>query len=409
MLKEFSRGSPDVVIHCTDATQMVSAVAAVGQQMGKPLPVKLEGVLRPGSPFSFAMWMETKRGRMRMETELPMELVIGGMLKKAEIVSQEGDTLHTRGDTGMQTWRRIGDGIEMMDDELDLSAPGWDPAPLMASGGAFLQQPGCTVLVDGSKIPKKPIPGAHILLHIPFDTAQGVFFAMTSPEIASLKSSPAPSLTAPDLRTLTPQDALMVLGVGINDIDMSDVLEGKERRNWDRLRRRLPVDGLIVGLSRSNGRLAVSAAIPMERPIGAAGLMCRLRSVLNRADMEYEKMSATELRIDSPGGMLLVTAQTGRLLISTDAAQISAMESGRGEPWLTGRAAELAAQYPFLLTSNVLPGKDKQVTAIPSPITLAIGLTDGVVHGFLVIPVGLPALLESVKEGRRSLPIPGAK
>ena len=105
--------------------------------------------------------------------------------------------------------------------------------------------------------------------------------------------------------------------------------------------------------------------------------------------------------------MLLVTAQKGRLLVSTDAAQNSAMESGRGEPWLTGRAAELAAEYPFLLTSNVLPGKDKQVTALPSPITLAVGLTDGVMHGFLVLPVGLPALIESIKEGRRSLPVPG--
>ena len=410
-MAEFSRGSPDVVVHCTDAAQMVKAVATVGQQMGKPLPIKLEGVLRPGSPFSFAMWMETKQARMKMETEVPLELLVGGMLKGAEIVSQEaspaGSVIHTRRDSGMQTWRRVGDGIEMMDDGIDLSAPGWDMAPLAAVGGRFLAQPGCSVLVDGAKIPKKPTPDAHILLHIPFDTAQGVFFAMTSPEIAKLKSSPAPSLTAPDLRTMTPQDALMVLGVGLNDLDLSEVLEGAERRKWNRLRRRLPVDGLIVGMSRSAGRLAISAAVPMDRPIGAAGLMCRLRSVLNRTEVEYEKVSATELRIESPGGVLLVTAQRGRLLVSTDAAQISAMESGRGEPWLTGRAAELAAEYPFLLTSNVLPGKDKQVTALPSPITLAVGLTDGVMHGFLVLPVGLPALIESIKEGRRSLPVPG--
>ena len=395
-LSEFSRGDPDAALYCTDAAKMMGALQAFGAKSGKAMPPELGMILAPGAPLSLSLWTGPggkKLGRMRLQTTMPLEQLALGMRRSAKIVSMDDGVIQTEGASGRQTWRQIGDSVEVLDEGIDLRSEGWDVTPLVAAGHGAVGQPGCTVAINGAMLPKKPMPDSRILLHMPFESGQGMFFAASSPKFAELDDLPEPAPPTLDLRAASPPDALLVIGIALSQLDLDDVLEGEKRTAYQYVQRKLPAAGVMLAVRRGNGSPTLSAAIPMERQIGAWWLMRRLRSVLDKKDVPYERISGTELRITTPKGELFVTSERGRLLLSTDAAQIVAMDRQRGDPWLSGRTAELAAEYPIVLSSRILPGKASGLSTLPVPITIAVDMEAGILRGYLVFPPGLSSML----------------
>lgn len=403
-LEEFSQGDPDVAMYCTDARQMIKLFTTLGSRLGTPMSSEFERLLAPGSPISFALWKDGRRGRMRLQSVVPMETLVIGMQRSATVIATGDGMLQTQSPSGVQTWRQVGEAIEVVDEGLELKGEGWDLASLAATGQGALGRPGCVIAINMTRMPKRSIPGGYLLLHIPADAAKGMFFAMTSPEAAKLTDLPRPALPDLDLYAPAPPDVLLVLGVALRDLEIDALIDEENAAAWRRLQRRMPAAGMVVAVSRTDGRPGLSAAIPMERQIGAWWLMRRLRSLLDKTDVVYEEISRTEIRIRSPKGELLVTAERGRLLISSDAGQMAAMALKRGEPWISGRAAELAAEYPLVLSANALPIPGA-TAPLDMPITLALGVSDGVLHGFITAPPNLLTMAPLLK-GLLKSPLP---
>jgi hypothetical protein len=81
------------------------------------------------------------------------------------------------------------------------------------------------------------------------------------------------------------------------------------------------------------------------------------------------------------------------------------MQTPQGNPWVTGRTAELSGQYPLVISLGSLPAEGGE-EQLPAPLTLSFGVTDGIVNGYVVLPLTPQQLLEVFTRMKHLIPSP---
>jgi hypothetical protein len=149
----------------------------------------------------------------------------------------------------------------------------------------------------------------------------------------------------------------------------------------------------MLGIMETSPKPTGGLVVPMARKIPAAWLSRRVQKLLTKAGMPFTVQDKTHLSVQAGPAGLTLSFERGRILAASDLSLLAAMERGQGVSWLSGRAGELAAEYPLVLVSNVIPGEDGEAPQrLPAPISIAIGAEDGVVHGYFVLPMSLGEL-----------------
>lgn len=398
-----AQGAPQLALACSSAHAALARFRDTAAELGGgpgPVPPGLddflggiEGVLAPDARLTIAWWESSSALRLGFETPLgPGELAeafarldpdAGGQAFQGPdgwgIREADGDVISVAVDNG---WARVTHG------PAPVVPPRTLPAPLLA---ALPDGDGCAILVH---VDDDDLGGVDFGLHIALADGQPATFAVALPMLKDSDAILLEGAVPPRAATTEVPEAVLVLGVGLDSVDFSTFLQGKELRQARRLQSHFPITGgttLAVLATEPSPRVA--AVLPIARNMPARRIARRTRALARKLDLEVERTDATSLVLRSGVFEVLAAAAPGRLYLATDPGTLNALQKGDGEPWVSGTVAGLAAEWPLVVATSVLPaagGVPGRV--LPRPLFLALDLDDGVVRGLLDVPLSLGEL-----------------
>lgn len=359
---------------------------------------KMEGAFGEGS-LDLAFWNDTQLGRMRFVSTLEDPQLLTGVGDSPPVEVGPGRWYFDDAN-GKRAQIHIADGWVDVTHEGVPEGEASIPSAFLSLPAEILERPGCTIFVDTSQAATSLTRG-QLLFHLPFQVGTGVYFAFVSPTLSEVTEIPAPALRPALVQTEAAPDLLLVLGMGVADLKLDGVLKGEERKKFLRFHRIFPVaDGTVVGAMLGKP-LRVGAVIPMERPIPGPVLARRLKRVAVELDFPHQVLDATHLRVLVKDKYLEFSFAPGQVMMATDVPMLYQMEQGNGAPWVSGQTAQLAAEFPLVFTASRLVGKEgEEEMVFPNPLSFSLGMRDGVIQGYLVLPLKpeqLQQLLESTK------------
>ncbi|MDP2306281.1 MAG: hypothetical protein Q8P18_09670 [Pseudomonadota bacterium] len=423
-------GAPDLAVVCSSASEALTRVEqAVAQIAGAdlppgvrpadgspPVPGELEaffaGVrgLFPASGgatearLTLSWWQDTRTVSFGFDTVLtPHELA----QRFLTLNPAAGGALFE----GPDSW-----GIREADgDEMRVQvANGWahvTHGPIAAHAARSLppamleavpETPGCLVAMH---IEDGKVGALDVVTHLSFTEGQPATFVATVPGLSASEGIPLGGAVPPVARTRELPQAVMVIGVGLDGVDFSSFLNGKDLRQARRFQRLFPVTGgTTVALLQMEPSPRVAAVIPFAGHMPARKVARRTLRLAKHADLAVERLDATHLTVSAGPFVILATASDNRLDLSTDRAALPA-GAQVGEPWVSGGVAELAATWPILLTTRILPTGAGPARVLPRPMYVALDLEDGLVKGVIDVPLPLgeiAALAKQLGEARKT-------
>ncbi len=258
---------------------------------------------------------------------------------------------------------------------------------------------GCLVYVRDAS---EKLGELELLLHLaPVDRPAAARVAFTSTvfgeELESIRY--APQVPA-EVRTPEPVAGVLVLGLGLDGLELDSILEDKaQRRAVRRLQRALPIGaGTTVALTRADAPLAVGAAVPLTKRWRPARTTRQVARVAKKLGLDVERTDRTHLRVRSDALTIHVAGQSGRFLLANDATTLLAMESNVGTPWVHGATEEAAARYGLVFEAAGLPGET--FGALTRPLRLAVGVKERVVSAEIDLPVPFDTLVALLQARR---------
>lgn len=284
------------------------------------------------------------------------------------------------------------------------------------------ETPGCVV---AAHVEDDGLGEVDIVAHLSFTEGKPATFAVSMPGLQSSTAILFEGAVPPVVTTPERPQAVVVVGVGLDSVDFSAFLTGQELRYARRLQNLFPVTGgTTVALLALEPVPRIAAVIPFSGHMPARKVARRARRLAKLADLEVRRIDATTLTFGVGELEILASASANRLDLSTDAGTLNAMAAGRsgsdaygstgerggdarlGEPWVTGPVAELAAEWPLVVTSSILPGGDGLPTRVlPRPLYLALDLEDALLKGVIDVPLPLAemaALAEQLDQARKT-------
>lgn len=399
-----ARDAPQIAVACSSARATLARFDELANALseGGPLPpevgetlANLDALLGPDARLTAAWWKEGSTLRLGFDTSLDAAAL-------AAEVAKLDPTAPGRAELGPEGWAVY----EGSGNVLRVSVrEGWatlaDGAPppgersLPASFlGALPDAGGCTFALA---IPDDDLGQMDVAFHLPDERGKPASFALAVP---ALQDSPAVLLQGavpPPVATPVAPEALLVLGIGLDSIDFSVFLEGKELRQARQLQNFFPVTGgTMLAVLQTEPAPKVAAALPFAGRMPAPRVARRTLRLLRKLEIPAQRLDATHFVVRLDALELLAAAQDNLLYLSTDPGTLNAMERGLGTPWVTGEVATVAAEWPLLLTSRVLPRSGGAPSAeLPRPLLLAVDVEGGVVRGLVDLPL-TPAQLREV-------------
>lgn len=410
-LEQVARAPQGLAVSCGDGAAARLELARLGPLVGEAEGLgggRLAPAFRPGVPVVAAVDPAAHRVEVAFPSALGAEPVaqalaaadpdgVATFTAEGWVVTTGDDVAHVRVDAG---WAHVvvGPGAE-----AELAVRG-GPDTLLA---ALPHAEGCLLLgrlppdEDGSL-------GGDFGVHFPLGGEGPIRFAVTGApaELASvIPLDPQPART---MRTRLPPAAVASVGVAFDRIDLRFFLRGAELAKGRALQRALPVTaGVLVAIVGDGpGDLEAAAVLPLA-PVGGAVLSAkavarRATRVFRSLKFPVERLDDTHLRARLEGGdWLWLAGVDGALHLSTGQRALAEMELGEGEPWAQGAFADQSGRFPVVLSSWVAPDPDGAPVRLDQPISLAVGVHQGVVTGELVLALSPMELLGALA-GMRS-------
>ncbi|MFZ5481341.1 MAG: hypothetical protein ACOZNI_31565 [Myxococcota bacterium] len=412
-----TRGSPDAAVACTSARTAWSLLGQVLEPAAEqgPMSAQIERVFRPGAAdalfdedarLAVAWWRDGGRVQIGFDTRHTAEEVaraFAGLdqLDAAEVLEGPEGWVVRSGDELRQV--RVADGWARIFDEQ----PPTDAVRVLPKGlvDAMPEDPGCVAMLH---LPNEEMGEMDVGVHLPFTRGSPTTFALAGPPVDAFGGMLLRAGSPPDVRTPQRPEALAVLGVGIDSIDFSAFLTGKELRRARRVQNLFPVTaGTTVALLATEPAPVLAAVLPLPERLAPRAIARRARKLLARHDVAVERLDGTHFRVEAGPAPLHFAARRGGLLVASDADALAAMEAGDGEAWVDGRVAELAERYPFVVSTHVLPGGEGMpFEHLDQPATLGLDLKPGILTGVVFLPFSFEEFLHRAREPQAAAPDP---
>ncbi|MES2644675.1 MAG: hypothetical protein V4850_34625 [Myxococcota bacterium] len=411
-------GAPELAVVCSSASEALTRVQQAAGLLGGaladaggagaeggPTPDDLlpflEGMratLAPDARLAISWWQDTETLELGFDTTLAapelarrfteLDPATKGVVFEGPrgwgIREADGDEMGVRVTDG---WARVTHGPT-----VERPARSLRPAML----AAIPETPGCVVTMH---VDEAEIGAIDIAAHLSFAEGQPATFVATVPGLETSGAILLEGAVPPVVTTPEPPQATVVIGFGLDSIDFSSFLKGKELRQARRLQNLFPVTGgTTVALLAMEPMPRVAAVIPFAGRMPARKVARRTRRIAKLADMAVVRVDATHLTITAGSIDILAAASDNRLDLSTDPATLNAMigngpgaalAAGR-EPWVSGAVAELAAAWPLVITTRILPGEDgAPARVLPRPLYVALDFEDALLKGLIDVPLPL--------------------
>lgn len=289
--------------------------------------------------------------------------------------------------------RREGDWVWVESAEPRRTAT--PPATRLAD--AIAEDDGCLLFVR--------IPGdapLDVEVHLPLREGIATRFAVAGPRLDVLAGvHPSPTLPR-EVRSAVRPEGVAILGLGLDGIDFSSFLEGRDLRQARAMQRQLPIaPGTQVALLRSAPALVLAAMVPFPPQMGAPAIARRAQRVLRRTRGRVERDDATHFSVTVDDARIFCATVRGRLYLSNEPLSLVSIENEEGTPWFSGAADELAQRYPLVVTVSALPFMADGRRLDP-PFSLALSIEPTMLRGEMHLPLSLTELAELL----RRLPAP---
>jgi len=406
-LKSISQGDPDISVVCSSASQAIEGLKTMGSINEKisEMPKLPAQLFAPQSSLAIAVWPQQHWIRMRFQTSLSLEDVATLMEKPGAERKMDGKALiiTTKGGEVVRV------GADKNEVEItSVEAPNTEASvlsPLLAPSIDALNRPGCAMMMSNLPDMPKQMAGSHILLHLPFEKSEGIYFAVTAPALAEIPDVTPPQKAPPAVSSYLAPQVVMVLGVSLAELDIQKAFEGEKLRTFKKFRRAFPIaDGTVIALLDGGGQPIVGMSVPMERHRRDAAMIRRITKILKKKQLPFTQPDKTHISIQAGKFEIQLTAQDGRYLVANNAALLMSMAQNAGQPWISGKTQELVSQYPIVMVSHVIPVEDALKT-LDAPISLALGFENGVLSGYLVLPLSILELQELLGDVKDKVPV----
>lgn len=410
-LRAASADGPEVALACTSAREAADRLERLFVGMNRPfpgLPPWWQGLLGAelgqevmdlDGPVWASGWRAEPGGTLSFATEATAESVARRIATAREGVAVPGiagwvvttpglPEVNVTADRGMVTIRGpLPEG----------ATPRRLPDALLA---ALPEAPGCLVALHMA------VPEAgdvDLAAHLPFTPRTEITFAVASEKLTALEGVVLAPQPPPPVRTERAPDGVVVVGLGLDGVNFSRFLAGDELRLARRMQRRFPLTaGTTVGIVHHEPDPILGAALPFDG-VPADTLARRTRKLLHKLDAPVVQTDGRHFTVIFPDLTLVAAAQDGRLLLANDAGLLAEMEADRGEAWVAGKAAELAAAYPVVTVTSALPDGNG-TRRLAEPASFAVTLEPGVLRGKLYLPMSIEefaAFVERAAAARR--------
>ena len=408
-----ARDAPEIAIACTSAKETLARVrdgAALVRDDdvpdATPVPPELAGfldglggVLADDARVSVGWWESPSVMRIGFDTSLDA----GALATALAAIDAGAPATAVQGPEG---WRlRDPDGSEM---SVTVTA-GWAqiargappsapprilPAPLLA---ALPEEPGCAV---AAHVTDKEMGEVDMVFHLPFTAGRPGSFAFALPQLADSSAVLLSGAVPPEVRTPAAPVALVALGIGLDSIDFSAFLKGKELAEARRLQGFFPITGgTVVAVLQGNGGAPggpppVAAVIPFAGKVPARVLTRRLLKISKELELPATKVDATHVSLRVQDVDILFAAAQSRLYVASDAGVLAALEGGVGTPWITPKLAAVTSEWPLVVTTSEFPSAlgGPEDGVLPRPFLLTLDVEGGVIKGLVDVPLTLPQL-----------------
>lgn len=387
----------EMAVVCSSSAEAADRVGRLVKGMGKempPVPPRFRALFDPALGASvvdadgpLSMAVTTKAGssvtvsfathRSTEEVAKALAAASGGVAFAAErgwvVRNDEGKELTVLVDAGVATASL---GV----------ADGTSPVVNRAVVEAVPETPGCVAVMHLDT----PETGAmDLAIHLPFAPDTPTSFAIATPKLTEISGvAPHPQVPVPVL-TQAPPAAVLVVGVGLDGVNFSRFLHGKDLRQARRLQRWFPItSGTTLALTSAGEPLGFGAAVPLSAPLQAEVVAKRAGKLLGKLGGPVTKGDGTHFSTEMKGQTLYFGAEEGRLLVSSSEATLAEMEAHAGTPWVQGVSADMATRFPIVLVSSVLPDDSgKGVKRMDPPATFGLALDPGLVRGEVYLPL----------------------
>lgn len=418
--------APELAVVCTSANEALGRVqqatallggalapaAAAGEGSSDALAPFLEGMratFAPDARLAISWWGDTETLQLGFDTLLSAP----ELARRFVELDPRADGAVFEGPRGWGIREKDGDEIGVSVDEgwarvTHGPSPERQPRSLPSAMLASIPEaPGCVLALHLSD---EDIGGLDIATHLSFTEGQPATFVAALPGLGSSDAILLGGAVPPEVITAEPPQAVVVVGFGLDSVDFSMFLKGKELKAARRVQNMFPVTGgTTVALLGWDPVPRVAAVVPFAGRMPAGKVARRTWRMASLANLEVSRVDPTHLVIKAGSVSILATARDNRLDLSTDAGALNAMQQARsagGEPWVSGAVAELAGSWPLVMTTRVLPGGGGLPARLLSrPLYVALDLDEALIKGLIDVPLPLAdivALAQQVNSARKA-------
>lgn len=418
-----ARTSPDMALVCTSAQEAWSRLGRLVLAMegagGTPLPPEVRalfsspeaaGLFEAGARLDVSFWKEAQALEVGFDSTRSAKDVahalagldptggtraVAGLAEAWTLQGPEGAVARVLVDRGRARFVR-GDPPE-------------DAARIVPKAlvDRMPEDAGCVALMHTAE---QGMGDLDVAVHVAFAAGQPATFAVAGPSVEAFRGVVFDPAVPPEMRTAQVPQGVVVLGVGIDGVDFSSFLGGKALRRARRVQNAFPVGaGTTIALMGSDPAPVFGAVLPLPEDMRAKRVARKAKRLAKSQHLPVQKLDKTHFTIDAGAMRVYAGAQDGRLLVANDPGVLGAMEGAQGAPWVQGRAAELAARYPLVITSTVLPGGAPGQT-MDEPFSFAVDLKPGLLSGELDVPLTIEELAAFARamEASGAAPMEGA-
>lgn len=363
----------------------------------------LEGVMSAGSGLAFRAWEDGDAYEFRFRTELGAEDLARAFARvytgeRTPVVPaargweaqlSDGRDLHVEVTEGMAR-ARLG--------RRDPEPAAREPSAVLAS---LPDTHGCAAWArwrdaddDITEVAAHFVPGDDLDVHF----AVSGSWAKRVEGVAFLPGD------LPKVGTADRPEAVLVIGLGLDSVNFSRFVEGRQLRHARWLQSHIPVTGgTTVAVIPGEAGPRFGAALPLADAPPDRVVARRLQRVVERLDMGVLETPGRELILVRDGSAYHLTVSEGRILLASDPALLDEMRKADGVAWVDPAVAVLTRDYPFVLTTSIVPapGGVSPVVHLQRPASLAVTVEGRVLRGALAAPVSLPELRRWLEEAGR--------
>lgn len=408
-VRDATRRAPDLALVCSSAKDAWTRMARLSAAMDEePEAGRMEALLAgkaaaelfdEESRLTMSFWREAGAAEVAFDSTRTARQVadaIAGLdLAGTTTVRPDADGWIVRDGAGSESRVTVEAGRALIRD----GTPPRDPDHIVPVQllEAMPERPGCVAVLH---LPEGELGTLDLAVHVSFVHAEPATFALAGRSIDVLEGVLLDPGRPAEVRTPTAPEGVVVLGVGLDGIDFSKFLEGRALRKARRAQSALPVcAGTTVGVFAGGAMPVVALSMPLPERMSARRVARRARKVARGLGLEVERTDATHFLSRDGQVEVMASAQRGRLLLATDAGVLRGMEAAEGEAWVRPEVADLAARYPLVVSSLLVPSPgDGPPVRLDTPLTFAVGLQPGLLSGQVVIPLTIEELGELAAE-----------